>query len=150
MSHTYRGADKTRSNTTSHMTHALSISTQERNYQDKSCGRKCTSACCHPTKSHLAASGGEAAHLAMLHGGLADPVDARIATNSLVGRIHQDDLRGKNVLDACKNMLSVSFLARRLHSPFFDSVDLSQASVNLASILPRNTCTCRPGKPNMS
>ena len=40
----------------------------------------------------LAASRGETAHLAVLHSGLADPVHARIAANSLVFRIDHDDL----------------------------------------------------------
>jgi len=40
----------------------------------------------------LAAGSGEAAHLAVLHGGVADPVDARIVADHAVGRIDQDHL----------------------------------------------------------
>lgn len=41
----------------------------------------------------LLAGGGEATELTVLHGGLADPVHARIATDSLVARINKDDLK---------------------------------------------------------
>lgn len=40
-----------------------------------------------------AAGGGEAAQLAVLVHGRADPVDARIAADGLVGRVHKDDLK---------------------------------------------------------
>jgi hypothetical protein len=40
----------------------------------------------------LAAGGGEAAHLAVLHDRLADPVDAGIGTDDAVRRIHKDHL----------------------------------------------------------
>ncbi len=39
-----------------------------------------------------AASRGQAAQLTMLHGGAADPVHARIATDGLVRRVDKDDL----------------------------------------------------------
>lgn len=40
----------------------------------------------------LLAGGGEATELTVLHGGLADPVHARIATDSLMARINKDHL----------------------------------------------------------
>jgi hypothetical protein len=40
----------------------------------------------------LAAGSGQAAELAVLVDGLADPVDARIAADGLVGGVHKDDL----------------------------------------------------------
>jgi hypothetical protein len=42
--------------------------------------------------TYLAASSGETAHLTVLHGRPADPVDARIATDHPVRGVHQDDL----------------------------------------------------------
>ena len=40
----------------------------------------------------LAAGGGEATHLAVLHHGLADPVDTGIVADHAVGRVDHDDL----------------------------------------------------------
>jgi len=39
----------------------------------------------------LAASGGQATHLSMLVNWPAEPVDSRVTTNCLMGRIYQDD-----------------------------------------------------------
>lgn len=43
-------------------------------------------------RAHLLSSGGKTASLAALVDGVADPVDASIATDSLVGGVDKDDL----------------------------------------------------------
>lgn len=68
----------------------------------------------HRNVTHLAAGSGEAAHLAVLHSGPADPVDARVAADNRVGRIHQDDLPTRLVRKLCAAKIIMRALFARV------------------------------------